>query len=467
MPLNNEFIHLYYSLSDSERKMFTIYVNKNYPSKEKNIEVLNYLKSTNGEIANYNKDKLIKKLKLKLNKSKFLGNQMSELYSKCQEWLILESYKNENIDAKILLLKTMNQRNFNEKAYQKWNKKIAKSLIQVPYRDASYHYLCWQQSHLSVFRTSHRHIEDDSKELLLNKSEEELDNFYALTKLQYYYERIAISRIKNTKNNKFSQTEIASFTRKQLATKAPLIRYFANIIQAEITDDNSFYDTALGILSTCDHEISPSKLPSYYACLSNFAIKKINEKDGMQRLFDLQNLGLERDWITGGGQITTSSFLGLINIGCHLGKIDLVNKIISNFASRLPIEQKNGCVIYAEARILFAEKKFNLTIQKLKTIPWDFELASFQVQSLMARSYYEIRSEDFESSRRYCVNFKRNISNSKHLSNTNKLRFLNFIKITLKFFRKNTDWEKLRFEINQTKEIVCKNWLLNKVNEEL
>ncbi len=467
MALNNEFIHLFYCLSDSERKMFTLYVNKNYSSKEKNINTLQYLKTTNGRIENYQKDKLIKKLKLKSTDSKTIGNQMSELYSKCQEWLLLESFRANDIDAKSLLLRIMNRRDFREKSYKKWNKKVAQSLSKASYRDINHHYLSWQQIHLSIFRASKKQLEDDTKEQLLNKAEDELDSFYALAKLRYYYERIIIARLKNTAYNSFSLEDANSFSKKHLSDISPLICYFANIIQAELTNDNSFYHVALEILSTNDQQIPPSELPTYYTCLSNYASKKFNEENGKQRIFNLQVLGLERDWITGGGQIAINLFLNLVNTGCLLGEISLVKNIIQDYGSKLPKEQQESCLATAEARVLFHENKFEEARDKLLLTPWDFELASLHIQSLLIRCCYEIGADELNTAKTYCINFKRNIDNSKTLSKELKLRFLSFIKISLMFFHKSPNWEKILLEIQQTERIICKDWLLEKVNNEL
>lgn len=469
MAFNHEFLHLYYALTHLEHKQFASYIRRCYSGKKKMLSIITYLKSTKGNRELFCRVTLVKKLKLKKDNNKIYGTLLSEMNKICREWMLYEAYQKDDAGINLLLLSKIHQRYLEKETYKKWSNKVEQSLEQAAYVDDHHYYLCWQQKHLAAYDNTQHHIENTTKEQLLNQAEQKLDSFYALVKLRYFYERIIIARLKNTDKNVFSTTAAGRFASQHLGARSPLIRFYANIILAERSDDYQFYETAFSILSTCDHEIAPAVLSNFYCCLSNFAIKNFNEQNGPQRLFYLQTTGLERGWISAEQVISCPVFLNLINVAAMVGAVKRARSIVAEYGIQLPEADRKSCLEFAEARILFAEKNFHQAIKLLDKPDkyWTFELAVIHTHALRVRCFYELRNEGLNEAHYVCEKFYKKIRQLDCLSPAYKRSYLNFGDTLRKFYYKKTEWKQLASEVKYMKGIACKHWLEEKIAEQL
>ena len=198
MNYNFSSLKLYFSLSTEDKKSFSFFFRRNYPSKKSFDSILKYLKKNEKTRVNYDSEKLAKLIFKDSSKNKELGTLMSAFEEKCREWLLLEDHKNGSIESEILVLDIINKRGLSEEIYNKRSKRIQKLLNKSSLEDISSEYNKWKTTHDAFFHSSFNHIQQREKELLLTQSESNLDNFYLLVKLQYAYEGVVTKRLVET-----------------------------------------------------------------------------------------------------------------------------------------------------------------------------------------------------------------------------------------------------------------------------
>jgi hypothetical protein len=468
MNHNFSFITLYFSLSKEDRKSFRLFINKNHRNKESFSKVMNHLKTLKGKGEDYHAEKLAKAVFKDKSKNKELGSLLSALDEKCREWLILDDYQNNSIESKTLLLDIMNRKGISEDIYYKRNKQMQKIISESPILDARREYNNWKTTHEAIFHSSFNHIQQREKEQLMQQAEESLDNFHTLTKLQYTYERIVAIRLIESDEVKKLTHNAHTLSAKYLNDKHPLIRFFALVIQLELTENIDFYDTAKNLLSENDHLVSPIQLPTYFTCLHNFTLKACKSKKlSKEHLFDLQKFATERDWITGGGQMPTVTFNNIVNVACSLNETEWAKFFVKKYTAKLPISTGDTAAVLANARILFSEQKFKEAGALLSSTKHNIDFAALRINSLLMCCHYEANQTNVNFLKSTFRNFQIQIQNMKVVNKKVKEGYLNFIKILIKFTNKNTDYQKLLVTANQSKSLVYRGWLTEKIKEKM
>ena len=468
MNYNFYFIKLYFSLSTEDRKSFAIFVNRNYPNKRTFAKTLAYLKSLDIDGKNYDAEKLAKKVFKDKSKNKELGNLLSALDKKCREWLVLDDYQKNSTESKILLLDIFNRKGLSDEVYRRRSKEMQKSLEESVLKDMSSEYNKWKTTHDALFHSSFNHIQQREKEQLMSQAEENLDNFHLLIKLQYTYEKVVTRRLIETVDNEKIIIEANNISLNYISAPHPLIRFFALVVQLELTENINYYNTAKSLLSINDHLISPIQLPTYFTCLHNFAISSFKKKKLTgQHLFEFQRLAAERDWVTGGGQMPTVTFNNIVNLACLLKETEWVKTFIDKFSKKLPSTERNTITSIANARVFFSEKKYNKAALLLSSIDYNIDYATLRINSLLMCCHYEADKTDTDFLKSAFRNFQIQIENMKVINGKTKEGYLMFIKILQKFTNKNTDYQKLLIDVKHSDVLAYRDWLAEKIEEKL
>ena len=468
MNYNFYFIKLYFSLSIEDRKSFALFVNRNYPNKKPFAKTLAYLKSLDTEGKDYDAEKLAKKVFKDKSKNKELGTLLSALDKRCREWLVLDDYQKGSTVSKALLLDIINRKGLSDEVYHRRSKELQKSLEESVLEDMSSEYNKWKTTHDALFHSSFNHIQQREKELLLTQAERNLENFHLLVKLQYAYERVVTRRLVEAVDIEKFVPEADKLSLEHINAHNPLIRFLALVTQLELTENIEYYNTAKSLLIENDHLITPIQLPTYFVCLYNYATRSFKKKNiSGQEFFNLQRLAVERDWITGGGQMPTVTFNNIVNLGCLLKETDWVKDFIDKFSAKLPVSEKNTTLTLANARVYFSEGKFKKAALLLTQLSYDIDYGVLRIKSLLMCCHYEIDKKDTDFLRMTFRNFQIQIQNMKVISKEMKEGYLVFSKILQKFTNKSTDYRRLLVDVRMSNSLAYRDWLIEKIEERL
>jgi hypothetical protein len=137
---------------------------------------------------------------------------------------------------------------------------------------------------------------------------------------------------------------------------------------------------------------------------------------------------------------------------------DFVNK----YVRLLDEEYMDTCRHFNLARIKFENKQYKESLRELLRVDFSKD-AFYSINSklLLLKNYFELHETDaFES---LCASFKEFIRSNKVISDSNKTNYLNFIKSIRKLYQNTpSQLKKLHIEIEAQKQIMEKNWLLEK-----
>ena len=169
-------------------------------------------------------------------------------------------------------------------------------------------------------------------------------------------------------------------------------------------------------------------------------------------------------------QIPKANFQQILNAALAIGETVWAENFIKDYAQKLQPDIRNSVQNLAYALLYFKMKEFRKVLKSLNKIVFvniDIQDKYF-VRTLTARSYYELN--ELEPLLSYINSSNRFLKINPSVTKSDRIYIHNFFKYIKKivFIREDNDLSNIgvvRNEIEKTREISNKNWLLEKLNE--
>ena len=213
-----------------------------------------------------------------------------------------------------------------------------------------------------------------------------------------------------------------------------------------------------------DNEINKTVL----LILINFGIHQINRKNRAynQITLNLYKKALELDVLLEHNKITPFAFKNITTIGLILKEFDWVKHFIETNKNNLPQTLKSDYYHFALAKYYFEIKDFKSAKKLFNTLEIEDEILQLNTKTILLKIHYEER--DFEALEYLLDSFKSYIKRKK-VQGFYKNYFLTLVKFTTKLIKcyQTIQYVKLKKEVDNAKQMASKDWLLEKIEEEL
>jgi len=203
--------------------------------------------------------------------------------------------------------------------------------------------------------------------------------------------------------------------------------------------------------------------------LLNYSTAQINKGDIMfiDEQYQIYNYCAENNMFSSSDFLTTTRINNVTHI--YLRKKDYVRaeNFIKECVELLPKDIKDSCRHFNLARIGFEKKMYKESLKNLLQVDFGRD-AFYSINSkfLLLKNYFELKESDALSS--LIVSFKEYIKKNKVISETHKISILNFLKMVDKIYGTTpSSAKKIEADILSHKQIVEKNWLLEKIQEKI
>jgi hypothetical protein len=332
------------------------------------------------------------------------------------------------------------------------------------YRPASYYYDQYQiEQNLFKLSDFQRDEKSNIEEIINN-----LDRFYLAEKLKYYLDILARQNLISHEYEILFIEEIKQHLAKQQYADTPPVAIYYQIYLTYIDPQNeAHYFKLKELINIHIDNFPPDEAHSIYRIGLNYCISKINKNNlpFYEEYIALFDELLKNETIIDQVEISPYNFRNAIVASNRLKKYEWAENLIQNYQHKLPEDVRENTVKTNLASVYFYQKKYDKVIELLREVEFPDVLANLNAKSLLLLSYYDMN--EFSLLDSFIESFKMYINRHKNIANQPKEAFLNQIKFVKKLSelppRDRAALQKLKAEIEATKNVASLNWLKEKV----
>lgn len=448
-------------LSSQELKRFGSFLRKVYGGREPLIKLFDVLRKYHPDFDSPQLEHAILFRKIMPDKvfhEKRIFNEMSALRSVIEQFMI-EEYLQENEHSRnVLLLQAYKKHQLDDLFFSRL-KKMKKAMdkqAETPYN--------WLEkmklAEAYYYHPSTKRITDEAPEF--HQAMTHLDQFYAITKLQYACEAQNRQNVlQDSPKEIWLLEEIKSL---QKFDNSPCFRCYAlaHSLLADRADQTyrelkAYFQANFRKLASKDCLIIFSYLMNHVS----YSVKKgIRAYD--RESIDFYRFGLDHEILIIDGYFDIASFENIVAVFCTDKQYKWTSQFIKEWSDFLRPERRINVVTYCEAYNLFEQSKFNEAHQKINQNKTSDFHDDIRVNLLRIRCLVEL--EQYHSILdTACENFARITRRKKVISTATRKSVLNFLKIVRQFSKLRLNKTLLIKELNEMEYVFFRKWLLEKV----
>ncbi len=305
----------------------------------------------------------------------------------------------------------------------------------------------------------------------LKDLEYDLDKFYLIEKLRIYSTLLSWSRLSKIELNYNKFERFISRIATDLFKNVPAIKIYNIIYQLQTKDEarESFLELK-ELIKQHKYDFELEELKNIYEAAISYCIHKLNQGDeSMNRqIFDLYQEALKDDVFLKNDELSPTTFRNVVAVALRLKEFEWTESFIHKFSLKLNIKYQENALNFNLARLHFYQGNFWDSISNLQLVSYDDVWYNLNSRTLLLACYYELDEQEVLDSQ--LSSFQVFIRRERSLGNR-KNNYLNLIKFLKKLVKvptnKNSKLLQLKDQVIETKGVVNKQWLLEKVDEKL
>lgn len=333
------------------------------------------------------------------------------------------------------------------------------------------------QLELSQFNTTTENEKKKSKfeieaQLNIAQISGHLDNFYAIEKLRMYCTLLSWKKMYQL-NTELSHIDFALEIAKEHDHKEiPAVKLYY-LMQATYNspDDTKFYFELRDLMKASLHLFPESEAKEIYSTAISYCINQVNRGnlEFQRETFELYKEFYNQNYFYSTESISETSFRNIVQIGLRVNEFGWAENFIYTYSKYLDPKDKDNAVYFSLARLEFYRKNYNLVIEYLNNVTYEDVWYSLGSKALLLHSYYELGEYDALES--LLQSFNMYVRREKSLTKDRKSHQHNLIRFTTILMRLNhkekAKLQALKDEVQNTKGVVSKPWLLEKIQEKI
>jgi len=260
---------------------------------------------------------------------------------------------------------------------------------------------------------------------------------------------------------------ILKLSRNISVSREPLIKlYYQATLVLKEDKEAPFYEF-LRLLDQYQDEVSSKDLNELYTIAYNFCIRRFNEDNYVNILFDIINKMIEQNALYAGQYMPINRIRNIVVTACVLKKFDWAKSFIKTYLAVIQPELRDSVRAFNMSVILFNEQQFEAALAMLNQV----EMKSLQYETsrklLLLKTYYELNEE--EALYRLAESFKGFLKKNKAFSVQAKAGMMGFIKILLPLFRTKNGFSRtspaaIKQKMDKLEYLGDKQWLQEKLS---
>lgn len=307
-----------------------------------------------------------------------------------------------------------------------------------------------------------------STELNIKDISDQLEYFYIAEKLRLYCTLLSWKKMYKLDIELGNMSYILDKAQEHQYFKIPAIKiYYLMYLTYEYGDDIKNYENLKHEINTFGHKFPENERWEIYSTAISYCINRVNKGDltFQQETFLLYKEVIENNLLTKDETISQTTYRNIVFFALRVEEFSWAENFIYEYAKYVDEKYRNNAVEFSLARLEFYRKKYSKVIEHLYKVTYEDVWYNINAKTILLASYFEL--DELDALESLLQSFKMFINREKSLSSDRKTHYLNLVKFThqlIKIHPKDkVKLEKLKTEIEETKGVVSKPWLLEKV----
>lgn len=394
-----------------------------------------------------------------------MNHLMWSLVKQLKHYIAYTGWQNDTVDIQIRLHQGLRNYNALPEMLEKELETGIEILEKEPFRDAQYYF---QQM---VFQS------EILKQIALHKGDpaipfalysEALEMAFLLETLRTSCETQNVKNIqKELESKPFLQEVIDHISEKNLAQ--PLVRLYFHLNEClQNPEKQESYFQVKKYLLRSGHLLRENERRDAYLMVINYCIRQINtgERQFIKEAFDLYDIGLKNRSLFEKGELSKGSYKNALKIAMGLGNFQWAKQFLEDYRPFLPEREREAIYHYNLAVYYFRLSEYDEALTLLRDTDFGNDpLTQMNARSMLLRIYFEKNFIDALES--LLDSFSVYLRRQKN-TGYQKWNYLNLIRFTRRLLALPTlnakMRQKLKVDIQQTKSLAEKEWLLGKLD---
>jgi hypothetical protein len=299
--------------------------------------------------------------------------------------------------------------------------------------------------------------------------ESDLDKFYLIEKLRIYSTLISWSKLNKLDLNFNKFEKFISRIASDLFENVPGIKIYNNIYHL-LTNPEAFdkYLELKSFIKEYKYHFDTEELKDIYESAFSYGLGRLNQGDEtvLNEVFDLYSEALKDDVLLSDGELSPTTFRNIVGIALRAGNYEWTSNFIFEYSKYLNESYRENAVLFNTARLKFYQKDFWGAISFLQQVNYDDVFYNLNSRTLLLAAYFEL--DEFEVLESQLASFKIFLRRESNLTKDRKKAYLDLLKYLGKLINIDSGdkvkIQSIRDTVIETKGIVNKQWLLEKID---
>lgn len=388
---------------------------------------------------------------------------ISLLFQICTEYLSVRSLKQDKVAQQMRIAEQFRKRNLPGHFASIW-KSLDINHENQALRNATYFHRKYQFS-LEKYRLAfdEQNLNPDYLQGLTNQ----LDTAFLIQKLAHSCFLISHETVSNVTYDFALLDKIIDFIEQDDVLGIPAIAVYYNCYKALTHPGEPHYFQTFRELSRAhDAKFSREELRDLYVLAINFCIRQYNlgNTDYLEDQFNFYKDGLEKGYFLVAGWLSRYTYQNAVTIGLVMEQYEWVEEFVHRYQEQLQGPYRESVYCFNMARLKYQRKNFDEALQLLQRAEYKDVILNLAAKTLQLKIFYE--NDEYDLLHSHLQAFKVFIRRKKVLG-YHRENYLNTIRLTRKLLEINpfdkSEKEALRLEVENTKGVGDKNWLLSQL----
>jgi hypothetical protein len=247
-------------------------------------------------------------------------------------------------------------------------------------------------------------------------------------------------------------------------TDIPAVQfYFHSYMCLKYPAEEYHFKILQGLLIQYPEVLSAKEIKSVYLMAINYCVRQLNSgvEKYVRSVFELYQYGLKHRILIENNYLNQFTHKNIITTAIRLEEYDWVKQFIQEYTPLLEKEYQHNYTHYANAKLLFAQKKYDQCMQLLVQVEFDDLFLNMSAKSILLKIYYE--QNYIDALMALLVSFRRFLQRKTIVAYHREI-YKNMLVLIEKLLatppNHTVKIAALREEIQQTNPLTEKPWLL-------
>lgn len=476
--ISSKAIDLVSAFDEAEFKEFGLFVSSPFYNKEAvQIKFYEILKKYYPSFTNrsFEKEKVFARLYPgKKYNDGVMRNILSKTLELAESYLRVKRQHSNEFSGLIALMRELSEKKM-VKLFERAEMKANELLESATAKDEQYFYDKFVLiSEKRRFLTSQKSALYSSNDLLKEGAEKLTISF--LISMLRSETNIANS---NLRMFKFEQdtalSELEIYVEKEISKypDATYLQYYYNAFKLARTQDEKYFYALKSIVYTLYDQFRDQDRRDIFTILTNYCYFKVNKGELIFRKehFLLFKENIERGFYKGSRKyLDHIQYLNVAVTGLDAGEIDWVEEFIEKYKAELDDTNRENSYNFSRSLVFYHKSLYDDALNMAARVRTDDLSYKHQLKSLYLKIYYDMNeTEPFYS---HVDSYRHFLLNEKHIPEVTRNVINSYVNYTKKLFdiknrlgERDYDLFKIRNEISDSKAMVNKWWLLERIDK--